>query len=70
MPVHRKAIAEGDSFYPLAIAGVRRNTEWRKRLLKNIQQARQAGRVQSPIYPNMKICGRNLLKPKQAELER
>ena len=33
------------------------NTEWRKQLLKNIQQARQAGRVQLPIYPNIKICG-------------
>ena len=32
------------------------NTEWRKQLSKNIQQARQAGRVQFPIYPNIKIC--------------
>ena len=44
MPHQRKANA-GDSFCPLAIAGVRTNTEWRKQLLKNIQQPRQAGRV-------------------------
>ena len=42
------------------LAGARTNTEWRKQLLKNIQQYWQAGRVQFPIYSNIKICGRVL----------
>ena len=43
-----------DSFCPLAMAGVCINTDWRKLLLKNIQQARQACRVQFPIYLSIK----------------
>ena len=50
MPRHRKANAR-DSFCPLANAGMRANTEWRKQLLKKIQQLRQAGRFRFPIYP-------------------
>ena len=39
---HRKANnARQDNFCPLATAGVHAYTEWRKRMLKNIQQARQ-----------------------------
>ena len=45
MPSDRKANARHNSFCPLAIAGVRTNTEWRKRLLKNNQQA---GQVDGP----------------------
>ena len=37
------------------LAGLHTNTEWRKELFRNIQQARQAGRVQFPIYPNINI---------------
>ena len=42
------------------MTGVQANTELRKQLLKNFQQARQAGRVQFPIYTNIKICGGNI----------
>ena len=57
MPCHRKANA-GDSFCPLAIAGVHTNTEWWKQLLKTSSKLdRKVGRVQFPIYPNLKICG-------------
>ena len=47
------SLVRQDSFC-LAIAGT--NTERRKRLLKNIEQARQVNWVQFPIYPNIKIC--------------
>ena len=56
MSRHRKANAR-DSFCTLDIAGVRSNTVCRKQLLKNILQARQAARVQFPIYPNINIYG-------------
>ena len=42
------------------LAGARKNTEWRKQLLKYIQQAMQAGQVQFSMYPNINICGKNV----------
>ena len=58
IPRHRKANAR-ENLCLLAIADVRTDTEWRKQLLKNIQEVMQEdgpGRVQLPIYPNIKIC--------------
>ena len=47
---HRKTNARQDSFCPLAITDVRTNTEWWEQLLKNFQQARQAGGLGPASY--------------------